>query len=252
MSATNRVRGIPPPSSERVLLLIDQPVLAKVITLALNHGRFVTHVVQTEEAVSAALAEWQPQLAVIDLDIARGTVLDQLGRTSVGAARIPVVALTRRGDLQTKLTAFDWGVDDILVVPFSPEELLARVLAVLRRSNGIAVPIRTTLTLGELEIDLLNHRVRAGASDLTLTPLEMNLLYLLAANAGQLLTRDEILDALWGVDFMADSNVVDRHIRNLRIKLQNSWRRPRYIATVPGKGYLFVTTADEAGAPTAH
>ena len=84
-------------------------------------------------------------------------------------------------------------------------------------------------------------------SELSLTPLEMNLLYLLAANAGLVLTRDEILDALWGVDYLADSNVVDRHIRNLRAKLQNSYRRPRYIATVPGRGYRFVpTTAENA------
>ncbi len=72
---------------------------------------------------------------------------------------------------------------------------------------------------------------------------------LLAATAGQVLTRDEILDALWGTDYLADSNVVDRHIRNLRIKLKNGWRRPRYIATVPGQGYRFVPTTDEdAGA----
>jgi len=95
--------------------------------------------------------------------------------------------------------------------------------------------------------------VRAGTSELHLTGLEQNLLYLLAANAGRLLTRDEILDALWGVDFVADSNVVERHVRNLRIKLQDDWRRPRYISTVPGRGYRFLpTTADEgdAGPPS--
>ena len=165
-----------------------------------------------------------------------------------GATRFPVVALTRRGDLQTKLAAFEWGVDDILVVPFSPEELLARILAVLRRTYGEpAMPFTPTITLGELEIDLLHQHVRVGEHTLSLTPLEMNLLYLLAANAGLVLTRDEILDALWGVDYLADSNVVDRHIRNLRAKLQNSYRRPRYIATVPGRGYRFLpTTAEDA------
>ena len=91
------------------------------------------------------------------------------------------------------------------------------------------------LRLGELEIDILNRRVRAGGHELHLTSLEQSLLYLLAANAGRLLTRDEILDHLWGVDYVAESNVVDRHVRNLRAKLQNDWRRPRYIATVPGQ-----------------
>jgi DNA-binding response OmpR family regulator len=107
------------------------------------------------------------------------------------------------------------------------------------------------LRVGELEIDILNRRVRAGTSELHLTSLEQSLLYLLAANAGRLLTRDEILDHLWGVDYAAESNVVDRHVRNLRAKLQNDWRRPRYIATVPGRGYRFLPTDPDPAAAAA-
>jgi DNA-binding response OmpR family regulator len=136
-------------------------------------------------------------------------------------------------------------------VPFSPEELVARVLAVLRRTPHEGAALRPVLRLGELEIDLLHRRVRAGTSELHLTSLELSLLYLLAANAGRLLTRDEILDHLWGVDYAAESNVVDRHIRNLRAKLQNGWRRPRYIATVPGRGYRFLPTDTDAAADAA-
>jgi DNA-binding response OmpR family regulator len=148
----------------------------------------------------------------------------------------------------TTLEAFDRGVDDILTVPFSPEERVARALAVMRRSYGAKIAFTPTIRLDELVIDILNRHVRAGTSELHLTGLEQSLLYLLAANAGRVLTRGEILDALWGVDFMADSNVVDRHIRNLRIKLGDSWRRPRYIATVPGCGYRFVPiTAGASG-----
>jgi DNA-binding response OmpR family regulator len=103
---------------------------------------------------------------------------------------------------------------------------------------------------GELEIDMLHRRVRVDGRDLHLTPLELSLLYLLAANAGRVLTRDEILDHLWGDDYAAESNVVDRQVRQLRAKLQDDWRRPRYIATVPGKGYRFVVTAkNQATAP---
>jgi DNA-binding response OmpR family regulator len=91
----------------------------------------------------------------------------------------------------------------------------------------------------------LSRSVRVGGHELHLTSLEQSLLYLLAANAGRLLTRDEILDNLWGVDYAAESNVVDRHIRNLRAKLQNDWKRPRYITTVPGKGYRFAPTATD-------
>ncbi len=144
--------------------------------------------------------------------------------------------MTRRGDLKTKLAAFEQGVDDVLSVPFSPEELVARVLVVLRRTYRTPIAFIPTLRLGELEIDILNRSVRLGGHELHLTSLELSLLYLLAANAGRLLTRDEILDYLWGRDCAAGSNVVDRHIRNLRTKLQNNWHRPRYIATVPGQG----------------
>jgi DNA-binding response OmpR family regulator len=101
------------------------------------------------------------------------------------------------------------------------------------------------IRVGELVIDVLHRRVRVDGQDLHLTPLELSLLYLLAANAGRVLTRDEILDDLWGGDYEAESNVVDRQVRTLRAKLQDDWRHPRYIATVPGKGYRFVLTATE-------
>jgi DNA-binding response OmpR family regulator len=229
----------------RVLLVVDQPLLAEVIKLALGHGPYATRTAPTVEDAAAAIADWQPHLAVVDMDLANGDLLDRLGAASSGATRTPVVALTRRGDLATKLAAFDQGVDDILVVPFSPEELVARILVVVRRSYRTAISFTPVLRLGELEIDLLNRRVRVGDHDLQLTALDQGLLYLLAANAGRVVTRDEILDHLWGADFVAESNVVDRHVRTLRAKLQNDWRRPRYIATVPGKGYRFVpTTAD--------
>ena len=173
------------------------------------------------------LAEWRPHLAVVDMDLARGEMLARLGYTAPpSAARVPVVALTRRGDLRAKLAAFERGVDDILSVPFSPRSWSPASWPSCAAPPTRRPPLRPVLRLGELEIDILNRRVRAGTSELHLTSLEQSLLYLLAANAGRLLTRDEILDHLWGVDYAAESNVVDRHVRNLRAKLQNDWRRP--------------------------
>jgi DNA-binding response OmpR family regulator len=136
-----------------------------------------------------------------------------------------------------------------MTIPISPEELLARLLVITRRSFGTTFSLNPVIKLGEIEIDILNRQVRAGTSELHLTGLEQSLLYLLAANAGQIVTRDEILDALWGVDFVSESNVVDRHIRSLRIKLQDDWRKPRFIATVPGRGYRFVPTYTDQPAP---
>lgn len=186
--------------------------------------------------------------AVIDFDIGGDVLMRRMAPVGVGGAtRVPVLALTRRGDLKTKLAAFEQGADDIMTIPFSPEELLARVLVITRRVLGESAAFNPVLKIGEIEIDILHRQVRAGSSELHLTGLEQSLLYLLAANAGRVVTRDEILDALWGVDYVAESNVVDRQVRNLRARLQNDWRQPRFIATVPGRGYRFLPTF--TGAP---
>lgn len=229
----------------RVLLVVDRPVLAAVLALALTHGRYVTRVARAEAAAGAALRAWHPHLAIVDMDLARDTILERLADAMPPAARPPVIALTRRGDLATTLAAFAWGVDDVLVEPFAPEELVARALALMKRTYGAAVAFTPVLRLGALEIDILHRRVTAGGRELHLTALEQSLLYLLAANAGRLLSRDEILDYLWGADHAAGSNVVDQHVRNLRTKLDDDWQRPRYIATVPGEGYRFLPTAPD-------
>jgi len=104
-----------------------------------------------------------------------------------------------------------------------------------------------TITIGEIEIDILSREVRTGTSIVHLSGIEQSLLYLLASRGGRVLTRDEILDAIWGTDFVAESNIVDRHVRTLRIKLQNDYRHPRFIATVPGAGYRFIPTFSNAG-----
>ena len=237
----------PPRGPVRVLVVMDRPTLARLVALTLNHGTYDTRTVSTADEVVAPLSAWQPHLVIVDMDVQGSDVLALVGEKSSGGARLPVIALTRRGDLKGKLAAFNLGVDDILVVPFSPAELLARVVALLRRSFGDSVTFTPVITLGDLEIDILNRTVRAGTSELHLTSLEQSLLYLLAANAGRIVTREEILDTLWGTDYVAESNVVDRQIRNLRSRLQNDWRRPRFIATVPGKGYRFLPTFAGAG-----
>ncbi len=159
----------------------------------------------------------------------------------------PVLGLTRRGDLKTKLRAFELGVDDILVTPFSPEELLARSLVITRRATGVDLPIIPVIQIGEMEIDIFNRQVRAGDSIVHLSGIEQSLLYLLASRGGRVVTREEILDTIWGPDFVAESNIVDRHVRSLRIKLQNDYRHPRFIATVAGEGYRFIPTFTNTG-----
>jgi two-component system, OmpR family, KDP operon response regulator KdpE len=232
-----------PSSPHRVLILADQPLVVDLISLTLNHGAFVTRDFPTLDEARAAVVEWQPHVALIDMDLGGPASLRPLRPPADAAHAVPILALTRRGDLKRKLEAFDQGVDDVLTVPFSPEELLARVVVITRRTYGAGGGLVSVLKLGEIEIDIVNRHVIAGGSTLHLTALDQSLLYLLAANAGRVISREEILDAVWGPDFIAESNIVDRHIRSLRAKLQNDWHRPRYIETVPGRGYRFIPTA---------
>jgi len=243
--------GVNPAELEarRALVLHDRPLVVDLITLTLNHGVFAVRAASNLAEAEAILAAWQPHMTVVDMDHDDSTaLLQRLGASNtLRSSAIPVLGLTRRGDLKTKLRAFDLGVDDILTMPFSPEELLARSIVITRRASGTDRPIIPTIKLGEMEIDILNRQVRAGDSQVHLSGIEQSLLYLLASRSGRVVTREEILDAIWGTDFVAESNIVDRHIRSLRVKLQNDYRRPRFIATVPGKGYRFIPTFSNDG-----
>jgi two-component system, OmpR family, response regulator len=238
-----------PEDARRALLLLDRPIVVDLVQLTLNHGMFVVRAARDLREADQILADWGPHLAVVDMDHDDSTkLLQHLGASnSLTASATPILGLTRRGDLPTKLHAFDLGVDDILTVPFSPEELLARAIVITRRASGTEPPIVPTIRLGEMEIDILHREVRAGDSVVHLSSIEQSLLYLLASRNGRVVSRDEILDGVWGMDFVAESNVVDRHIRSLRVKLQNDYRRPRFIQTVPGQGYRFIPTFSNQG-----
>jgi len=244
----------PTDQARRALVLHDRELLVDLIELTLNHGLFVVRAAASFAEAESILDSWHPHLTIMDMDHDdSAALLRRIGATnSMTRSITPVLGLTRRGDLRTKLRAFDQGVDDILTVPFSPEELLARSIVITRRVSGTDRPIVPAIELGEMVIDIVKREVRAGDSIVHLSAIEQSLLYLLASRAGRVVTRDEILDAIWGTDFMSESNIVDRHVRSLRVKLQNDYRQPRFIATVPGQGYRFIPTFSNlgwAGAP---
>jgi two-component system KDP operon response regulator KdpE len=227
----------------RVLLVISDKPLANTIDLTLRHGHYVRRTTETVDDARASMTSWKPHLLLVDIDTEAGAGI-QLIDEARSHGPMGVIALTRRSDLRGKLDAFERGADDYIGIPFVPDDLVARARAVIRRTHGSAGELVPRLRIGDLEIDVLNRRVLAGDHELHLTSLEQALLYLLAANAGSILTREQILDALWGTDFVIESNVVDRHVRALRAKLQNDWHKPRYIETVPGAGYRFVSAAE--------
>jgi DNA-binding response OmpR family regulator len=239
----------PATEARRALVLLDRPLVVSLIDLTLSQGLFVVRAVKSLAEAEAILAELVPDLAVIDMEHEDSTaLLARLGAsTGLHQSLTPVLGLSRRDDLRTKLRAFDLGVDDILTVPFSPEELLARSIAIARRSSGLERAIVPTVRLDEMEIDIVHREVRAGASVIRLSAIEQSLLYLLAGRSGRAFSRDEIVDAIWGTDFIAESNIVDRHVSALRIKLHDDARHPRFIATVAGEGYRFLPSLARPG-----
>src|SRR5579859_5066935 len=213
----------------RVLVMLNRPLLVELLVLTLKHSACTVRTATTADQVAASAAAWDPDLLIVDMAPDGLQVMHLVRTRAVVGSRPFVIGLVRRGDLRAKLAAFDAGADDILTIPFEPEELLARVTALMRRrATAAVIKLTPVISVGALEIDIVKRAVRAGGSELELTPLELGLLYLLAANAGRVLTREEILDTLWGTDHGAASNVVDQNIRKLRARLQTDGRQPRF------------------------
>jgi DNA-binding response OmpR family regulator len=222
--------------SPRALIVMNE-TLGSLVSLTLQHGRYETRRSTNAEECKAILQDWTPHMAFLDLDLYE-QFIDIIGR-GLTHGHTPIVAFTRRRDTALKLSAYERGADDIIEVPFTLDEIVARPYALLRRAHRMTVTIVPKIRLDGLEVDLIEQRVRVGGRELRLTPIQQTLLYLLAANAGKALSREDLLATIWGGEFEIESNVVDRHIRELRVKLGDDWRTPEFIETVPGAGYRF-------------
>jgi DNA-binding response OmpR family regulator len=155
---------------------------------------------------------------------------------------IPVIMLTSRDEEVDKIVALEVGADDYVTKPFSPRELAARVKAVLRRVGDKSAPKSPEIspfTVGDITIDPRTRQVEVGGKPVTLTAKGFDLLWLLATHKGQVFTREELLQKVWGYDFYGDTNTVTVHIRRLRKQIEPDPAKPRYILTVWGLGYKF-------------
>jgi DNA-binding response OmpR family regulator len=179
-----------------------------------------------------------PHLVLLDLDSPHS--IETLRAYTQGAMHVPTIALTRSHELQPALAAFANGADDVITVPAVPAELAARIRALLRRAYGARLSFVPAVRVGDLEIDVMENRVRCGATIPELTSTEQAILFVLASNAGHTVSRETIRRTVWGAADAPPSNIVDRHVRSLRSKLGDSWRSPRYIATVRQAGYRLV------------
>ena len=152
---------------------------------------------------------------------------------------LPIIMLTSRGDEVDRIMGFELGVDDYVVKPFSPRELVARVKAVLRRASSDSATAQEPLTFASLHIDPLRRVVTLGDNPITLTAKEFDLIWLFARHPQQVLTREQLINQVWGYDFDGDETTVTVHIRRLREKIEPDPSQPTYIHTVRGVGYKF-------------
>ena len=227
----------------RVLVVDDEPVLVDTIRYKLRREGYEVHVARDGlEALRLAQAS-APEIVVLDLMLPGLDGLEvcrQLRREST----VPILMLTARDDEVDKIVGLEVGADDYMTKPFSLHELVARVRAMLRRSRmqqSVGTPdAEQPIRSGDLEADSLQRRVLLRREVLQLKPKEFDLLVYLMQHRGRVLTRDQLLEKVWGYTFGGDTRTVDVHIRWLREKIEDNPGSPRRLETVRGVGYRFV------------
>lgn len=230
----------------RILVIDDEAPIRRFLRLALeSDGHSVLEAATAREGLLAAARE-TPALLILDLGLPDADGLSVL-RDLRGWSDVPVLILSVRSDEAGKVAALDAGAQDYVVKPFSVKELLARVRSLLRdRSPTEAVP--AVIDVGDLRIDASLHQIMQGGAPLHLTRREFDMLWMLASNAGRLVTQSMILRTLWGPAHAEDSQYLRVFIRQLRAKLGDDAANPRYIMTEPGVGYRFIATNNDNSA----
>jgi DNA-binding response OmpR family regulator len=215
--------------------LVVRPPLAGVVALALAHIRAVPLEMPISEVGSAGC-----DFAVLDEAAADGALRGAIAE--MVKTNRPVLVLVRNHGMVGALQAIGMGATEILRVPFDPTELVIRASQAIHRSTGHLPDLDGGVKIGKLHVDIASGHIAMNGAAPHLTPLERGLLYVLIANAGRVVSREDIIDCVWGADAEPNSNLVDRHIRDLRRKLQDDWRRPNVLATMRGQGYMVPIT----------
>lgn len=226
-------------SRTRILVIEDDPDTARVLRAYLEGDGFEVEVAADGRTGLDAALQGQASLIVLDRMLPGMEGLEVLQRLR-SEVQVPVILLTARGEPEDRLAGLERGADDYLVKPFHPPELVARVHAVLRRSapGRVAEDAAEVVQAGGLVIDPSRRRVRLAGEEVSLTSLEFDLLHLFAAHPGRVFRRNELLDRVWGPDFVGVDRVVDVHVSNLRQKIEKGSDAP-FLQTVRGVGYAF-------------
>ena len=220
--------------SNTVLVVEDEPNLLTALKYTLEQEGYDTLTAVDGESGLRIAQSMSPDLVILDVMLPS---LDgfEVCRILRRQSNVPILMLTARGEELDRVVGLELGADDYVTKPFSMRELLARVRNMLRRSSAPVEVIRS----GNLMIDLASHSITLDDEDLAMKPREFSLISLLVANRGRAFTRDQILERLWGHDYIGDSRTVDVHIRWLREKIEPEPSQPRRIVTIRGVGYRF-------------
>jgi DNA-binding response OmpR family regulator len=216
----------------------DEMKIARLVRDYLEHAGFDVIVAGDGGSALSSARGSKPDLIVLDLGLPGLDGLDvtrELRRTS----NVPIVMLTARTEESDRIVGLELGADDYVVKPFSPKELVARVRAVLRRTESARAEGPEVLRVADVQVDLPRRRVSVGGSTVDLTPTEFQLLATFLREPGRVFTRSQLLDAVHGVAFESYERAIDAHVKNMRKKIEPSPGRPRYILTVHGVGYRF-------------
>lgn len=222
----------------RILIVEDDPKISRLLELELEHEGFLIHRSSTGEGAVEDYYSFQPDLIILDImlpDFDGWEVAKRIRRLS---ETVLILMLTARGEIDDRVRGLQSGADDYLVKPFAIEELLARINALFRRAGHSA---KAVLQIGDLRIDPQSYQVHVGNQEILLTKTEFDLLLFLVRNRGIVLSREKILQNVWGPDFFGTPGVVEVYMNYLRKKLGEDGKR---IKTVRGVGYTFVKDRD--------
>lgn len=232
-----------------ILLADDEEAITAELQPLLERAGFEVLVARDGEAALAASLDHDPDLIVLDVLMPRLDGREVLRRLRAGGRFNPVVLLTQVGTAGERAMALEEGADDYLNKPFDPGELVARIRAVLRRAQPGRPPLAATRTLtsGPLQFDRVARRVWLAGAELHLTPKAVALLEYLLTHPDELLTRDRLLDVLWGWEYPGGTRAVDNRVAELRRALADDASAPAWIETVPGQGYRFTAPVQGQG-----
>jgi two-component system KDP operon response regulator KdpE len=217
-----------------VLVVDDEPQIVRGLKVILRDAGYEVETAENKEQALAALSLHPPDAVVLDLVLPDGSGV-QVCREVRSWSRLPILVLSAVGDEREKVRALDAGADDYVTKPFGTEELLARLRAVLRRGGEEGA--EPTVAVGEMEIDVAGRTVRRDGSEVHLTPIEFDLLRVLVAHRGKLVTHGQLLREVWGPGYEMETHYLRVHVAHIRSKLEPEPSRPRYLITEPGIGY---------------